>query len=232
MSISKLYSSPAKSCWISRSFMRSKFRAREIAQPQSKTNPAYLTEIDKILHMARLVRILCCLCVVASCLLSAQEQPATPASARDFVRRFYVWYVPLGLGNHREPSFNIAIREKRSEFSPDLYQALKNDADAQRKAQGDIVGLDFDPFLNTQDTCKRYDVGNATPAGSAYRVEVFGICSGKRSATPDVLAEVRWADAHWEFVNFIYPDMKDHPDMANLRAVLKSLQQERQKNPQ
>ena len=209
------------------------FRAAERGRPLHGS-PYWLSwfdGVDKMLPMARLVRIVCCLGALAFCWLPAQEQTATPASARDFVRRFYAWYVPQALANHREPSSNIAIREKRNEFSRDLYQALKNDSDAQSKAQGDIVGLDFDPFLNTQDTCKRYDVGNATKAGNAYRAEVFSVCGGKRSPTPDVVAEVQWTDGHWEFVNFIYPDMKDHPEAANLLAVLNALQQERQKAP-
>ena len=162
--------------------------------------------------------------------LVAQDKAATAASAREFVQQFYTWYVPVVLGQHKEPSSNIALRDKKAAFSSELYAALKADWDAQANVKDDIVGLDFDPFLNTQDPCKRYELGKITQAGNGYRVEVFGICSGKRSSEPEVAPEVQWANGHWEFANFYYPNMmKDDPKNANLLATLKLLSDERQK---
>ena len=40
-----------------------------------------------------------------------------------------------------------------------------------------------------------------------------------------------WANGHWEFVNFYYPNqMKDYPKTANLLAMLKMLEEQRQKD--
>ena len=91
--------------------------------------------------------------------------------------------------------------------------------------------MDFDPFLNTQDPCQRFELGKVTQVKTAYRVEVFNICSGKKSAVPDVATEVTWSSGHWEFVNFYYPNqMKDYPKTANLLATLKMLEEQRQKD--
>ncbi len=178
--------------------------------------------------------IICCLLlVVLASSLGAQGQDATSASAREFVQRFYRWYVPVALHDHRGASSDVALRDKKIDFGAELYRALKNDSDAQAKVAGEIVGLDFDPFLNTQDPCQRYELGKITKSGETYLVEVFGICSGKKNAQPDVVAEVRWADSRWQFVNFDYPNLaKDYPGTANLLATLKLLQAERQKSPQ
>jgi len=175
--------------------------------------------------------IVCCLSSLLSGALYAQDQAATADSARDFVQQFYRWYVPLALGNHHEPSANIALRSKKTDFSPELAQALQHDFDAQAKVKDDIVGLDFDPFLNTQDSCARFELGRVTQVKTGYRVEVFGICAGKKSTVADVAPELTWANGHWEFVNFYYPNqMKDDPKNANLLAQLKMLEELRQKH--
>jgi hypothetical protein len=132
--------------------------------------------------MRILIGIICCLSSLLSGSLYAQNQTATPDSARDFVQQFYRWYVPVALSKHQESSWDVALRDKKMDFSPELAQALQRDSDAQAKVKDDIVGLDFDPFLNTQDPCQRFELGKVTQVKTAYRVEVFDICSGKKSA--------------------------------------------------
>jgi hypothetical protein len=44
----------------------------------------------------------------------------------------------------------IVLKSKYA-FSPELASKLKEDLAAQEKSPGEIVGLDFDPFLNAQD---------------------------------------------------------------------------------
>lgn len=175
--------------------------------------------------------IICCLLLMVSAhSLGAQDQDAASRSARDFVQQFYGWYVPQALNNHHGSAWDLALKDKGDEFSPNLLQALKEDSAAQAKVKDDIVGLDFDPFLDTQDPCKRYELGKITQSGSSYRVEVFSICSGKRQAAPDVVCEVQGNNGQWKFVNFYYPNMmKDYPNSANLSAMLKLLREERQK---
>jgi Protein of unknown function (DUF3828) len=166
------------------------------------------------------------------CLLFAQGKPNNPReveSVRSFVSEFYQWYVPKTLEPHSGPAWDLALKHRSRVFSSELFRALKEDSNAQAKASGEIVGLDFDPFLNTQDPCERYEVGSIVPEEQTYRVEVFGTCSGTKKAKPDVLAQVELRGGHWVFTNFLYPNLeKEYPNSANLLATLKALRQERE----
>ena len=113
-------------------------------------------------------------------------------------------------------------------LSSNLLRALKDDSDAQAKASGEIVGLDFDPFLNTQDPCEHYEVGEIVQQEQTYRAQILGVCSGKKNEKPDVIAQVERQSGHWVFVNFDYPGLeRQYPSSANLLATLKALQEER-----
>jgi hypothetical protein len=94
------------------------------------------------------------------------------------------------------------------------------------------VGIDFDPILNSQDPCKRYEVGKITRKGDNYWVEVYGVCSGKKSEKPDVIPELARIGGKWLFVNFHYENlMEEYPQSGDLLAKLKILREERQKPP-
>src|SRR5689334_6354600 len=98
-------------------------------------------------------------------LLSASAAWADNAGqkqASDFVQKFYNWYVPIALKTTKEPSSDLAIAKRGSLFDPPLLSALKADAEAARNSPGDIVGLDFDPFLNAQDPSKKYVAGDVS----------------------------------------------------------------------
>src|SRR5579872_3330643 len=90
-----------------------------------------------------------CICIAAACGCAGAQVAAPPdesASCRRFVQAFYDWYLPVSQKQLKEPASNLAWRQKPAMFAPDLVRALKADADAQARAKGDIVGLDFDPF--------------------------------------------------------------------------------------
>jgi hypothetical protein len=94
--------------------------------------------------------IVCCFLFLAlPYALNAQAKDAqkTPASLRGFVQGFYDWYVPKALGDNAGPAWDLVLRSRSSDLSPQLVQALREDLTAQAKAKGEIVGLDFDPFL-------------------------------------------------------------------------------------
>lgn len=146
-------------------------------------------------------------------------------SAREFVQRFYKWYAPTALRHTAVPAFGIALSERPSAFSHALLRALEVDSDAQANAEGIIVGLDFDPFLAAQDPCERYKAGEATWRAGHYLVPVYGVCSGKRHAKPDVVAEVGRVDQRWVFLDFRYPG-----NPPGLMAVLETLREERAKH--
>lgn len=163
--------------------------------------------------------------------LRAQEKSPAEAQAacRNFVQGFYNWYVQKTqkADADQEGGFSLALKYKKEAFSDELFRLLNEDAEASAKNEGEIVGLDFDPFLNAQDIGERYVVGKVTPKGDRYRVEVFGIWAGKKNAKADVVPEVMLKEGRWLFVNFIYGDGEDE----NLLSVLKTLREERQKNP-
>lgn len=76
---------------------------------------------------------------------------ATDSSAVAFVREFYATYAPRLIPNGLQAVDSI-IAERPGLFAPALLAALRRDA-ALRDTATEIVGLDFDPFLNTQDAC-------------------------------------------------------------------------------
>lgn len=154
----------------------------------------------------------------------AQTKAQSSEAVKDFAQGFYSWYVPEALRTDETPAWSVALKYKRDVFSATLFRALKEDSEAQAKASGEIVGLDFDPFLNTQDPCDRYEVGTVISQGVGYRVDIYGVCSGKRDEKPDVIAEVARHDGSWVFTNFLYPTI--HSD---LLGTLKTLREERQK---
>jgi hypothetical protein len=144
-------------------------------------------------------------------------------SLRGFVQEFYNWYVPRTLRDKPNSSWDLALKQKRSLFSPQLVRAIREDSAAQIKSPREIVGLDFDPFLNSQDPSERYEVGNITPRGESYWVDIYGLWPGKKRERPDVMAELLHRNGRWLFVNFHYPGDKD------LLSVLKSLAENRKK---
>jgi hypothetical protein len=142
-------------------------------------------------------------------------------SARCFVQSFYDWYVPKGSFKSLGPTSDRALRTKSSFFSPKLIEALREDSAAQSRAKGEIVGLDFDPFLNSQDPDAHYSVGKVTHQGSSYIVSVYGVTPGKRPSSLAVIAKLEKHRGKWRFSNFIYPNGSD------LLAVLHALSLER-----
>jgi len=150
------------------------------------------------------------------------DDAALAASGREFVQKFYDAYVPQALAENSVPASQFAIDHLSDSFAPELLAALKDDAAAEAKSSDEIVGLDFDPFLNSQDPAERYEVGSVTQQGARYLVEVYPVMSGKRSADPIVVVELAYENGHWLFMNFRYPGDDD------LRTVLRLLKASRE----
>lgn len=166
------------------------------------------------------------LVLAMSCSLSAQKKESQDAqpSCRDFVQQFYNWYV-------RQPTWERALKDKRFAASAELLRLLIEDAAAQAKVTGEIVGLDFDPILNSQDPAKRYVVGKITPNGSRYWVEVYRVEAGVKDKKPSVVPEVMMQAGRWIFVNFHYKNDPKYPENENLLSILKGLREARRKPP-
>ncbi|MCU1284060.1 MAG: hypothetical protein JWO13_410 [Acidobacteriales bacterium] len=125
-------------------------------------------------------------------------------SPRQFVQDFYKWYVPRASRNNANGAWNLALKYKSSAFTHQLSELLRQDSAAQAKCK-ELVGLDFDPFLNSQDPADRYDLGKITQRGQIYRVDIYAE-SEKKSENPSVRAEIAERNGRWLFVNFYYSD--------------------------
>jgi hypothetical protein len=145
-------------------------------------------------------------------------QSATPTPASRFVQNFYDWYAPLAKTNNGAPAWNRVLKRQPSILRPELARALRADSEAQARAVGEIAGLDFDPFLNSQDPCDHYATGRTVQTDSIYRVEVHSVCAGVKDPKATVVAELVRKDSSWTFVNMFYPD-----NNSNLLALLKKL---------
>jgi hypothetical protein len=158
---------------------------------------------------------------------SRLSEPAK--SCRDVAQSFYDWYVPMALKEKEMSSSDVAVRDKASLFSPELVRALNEDSQAQKKTEDEIVGLDFDPFLNTQDLAQHYVLRNVTAKGDKCMVDVHSVESGQVSPKPDVVAELARKDGKWVFVNFHYGKSQESSD-ENLVAILRKLRQDREQH--
>ena len=166
---------------------------------------------------------------------AAPQAPTTPEqSAKEFVQGFYDWYTAgfspesHGPRDHDDRSPKGVLKNKRWPMSAAIISALEEDMAAQDKSPGFIVGIDFDPYLNAQDTCFPYKTGAVTRAGELYRVEVFASnCADLVPGRPVVVAALKRRGASWEFANFIYPGNPDDDLLANL----KGLKQYREEHP-
>ena len=145
-----------------------------------------------------------------------------------FVQKFYNWYVArekaLTKANNHKDVMEVAMKEKRSAFSPELIKALQEDVAAARKNPREIVGLDFDPILASQEEPERYEVGEVRAKGDHYLVDLFGYLEGKKDPKPTVVAELVSKNGQWIFTNFHYEG-----DTSNLVDVLKQLKKDREK---
>jgi hypothetical protein len=144
-------------------------------------------------------------------------------SVRRFVQQFYDWYGTISHKNSKLTPDQRAIKEKAQIFSAQLISALKEDYEASSKSPEEIVGLDWDPFLCSQELDDRYEVGGIKKQGQNYLIEVYGVSEGKKNSKPNVIAEVEQKDGHWVFINFHSPHGGD------LLSDLKELKQSRDK---
>ncbi len=171
-----------------------------------------------------------CVGIASSCKPSlAQISPESlmAGSCRLFTQHFYDWYAPLTQKNLSRPAWNLALQRKANTFSPELFRALKQDSDAQARAT-EIVGLDYDPFLNSQDPADHYQARQVTWKDGRCSVELWRASptdTAAKSGKPDVVAELDQQNQGWRFLNFYYPSEK-----TNLLKQLQQLKQARAKH--
>jgi hypothetical protein len=179
---------------------------------------------------------------VASCiaLLAVSTQPAllaqhvkqskTEQSCRNFVQQFYTWYLGrnalIDKSRSAGPSWDDVLKLRPEVLSPGLLSLLKDDLAASRANSEEVVGLDWDPFLATQDPSAKFEVDSVSMKNSHCYAVVNGIEHGKKQET--VVPELTAASDTWVFVNFHYNDQP--PQDENLIATLKQLRDQRKKS--
>lgn len=166
-----------------------------------------------------------CFAMVISASAQVVQPQLDTSSCRQFSQDFYDWYVPLTQKKLHVAVWNVALQRKPDVFSSDLLWALKNDSEAQSRAKGELVGLDFDPFVGGQDPADHYEVRKAALERTKCSVEVWRNSPNDRaekSDKPDASAELVQQNGHWKFTNFRYPQLN-----ADLRNVLAALAKDR-----
>ena len=158
-------------------------------------------------------------CLVWILVIAAMSRPAVAQersradevrSCRQFAQEFYRWYVPFTQANLKYPASDVAIKRKPTLFESGLLRALKADAAAQNQAAGEIVGIDFDPFVGSQDPADHYEIRKTSVRGDTCLVEVWRDSPKEkpwRPDKPDVIAEISRQSGHWHFKNFRYPEV-------------------------
>jgi len=171
-------------------------------------------------------------CLIAAMLLAVSGFVWQACAAADektscqtFVQSFYNWYIlksnaPPGKSSPME----IALKTRGDAFSPELSKRLKEDVDASAKSPGEIVGLDFDPILNTQVDLQRCTAEKVTSRGNSFFVDVYVFLNGKKETKPNIQPELIQSKGKWQFVNFHY-NVDNKPD--DLLHILKTLRDER-----
>lgn len=168
---------------------------------------------------------------IALCIASANSTNAQPAQgsegAKSFVQTFYDWYAGTQQDMNKPMELEAVMKKKAADFSPELRKKLNDDIAASKCAEGEIVGLDFDPFLSTNaEPYKKYTATKVTQKGDAFLVEMHGVSKGKTLTKPAITPEVKQIKGKWQFANFHYGKSK-FPENENLMSVLKELKKSR-----
>jgi hypothetical protein len=157
------------------------------------------------------------LSATSSSVFCQQSTSATEQSCRKFVQRFYDWYVPIALKDNGVPASDLALKHRPAAFDTKLYRELQEESRTTAKLND--AGLDFDPFLNSQDPSPRFRVVKITVEDVSCLAEINGILSGKKEE--DVTPELAFKDGRWVFVDFHYRNS----DL--LQLLLESLRERR-----
>lgn len=161
-------------------------------------------------------------------LLAPSAMAQSAQSCKKFVQSFYTWYIPQMTQNVPIPCNERILKEKASYFSPTLLAMLREDQRESAKVTDEIVGLDFDPYINGQETPKRYLAGKASRRGKGYLVEVFDVSEGKKGKDPAVIPELVFSKGKWVFTNFHYYKTSFAAN-ENLISILKIQKEARRK---
>lgn len=156
----------------------------------------------------------------------SSTKPESPdeKSCHAFVQKFYDWQISQLIGmfcQHALKGSNASQEAIDSEeeqcrvasayrsaaklnlhrvLSPELQRYLNQEEAIQAKEED--AGLDFDPFLNTQDPSPQFIVDRVHVSGNRCDAVVHGYDSGKQRE--EVMPELSRSSGRWVIVNFHY----------------------------
>ena len=157
----------------------------------------------------------------------AQLALAPTAAQRDamtwvdgLLRRYVGQFAPTA----QHPAGWTPERIIERDLTPELRAALAADRAAAVANPGEIVGLDFDPFVAAQDFCDAGYAARATSSrGDSVYVAVHADCEWGQPLVPDVVYVLLRRDGRWLVADLQFPGQ------TSLLRLLKSLADERAK---
>lgn len=162
-----------------------------------------------VLAVAALLPLLAAICCTATNMKGSHPvtiKQIESESARHYVSEFYTWYTPIADNDSASPPWSAILAQSKFRFAPQLARLLRRDISAKRHCK-ELVGLDFDPFLNTQDPESTYVVGNVIHTGEIFRAEVYAGKSKMQGSRPSVIAVLTREKDSWIFADFDYPNI-------------------------
>ena len=154
-----------------------------------------------------------------------QQVGDAESSCRKFVQAFYDWYVPHLIHGQGNSAYETVLRRKTKLFTSDLHAKLVDDFEASAKNPDEVVGLDFDPFLNSQDPSEKFVVRNVVLKDHTCFASVRGVQSGKwmERVTPQLVMQ----SESWQFADFHYAE-SDTAEESSLLSILSNLKKLRE----
>lgn len=140
-----------------------------------------------------------------------EEMTAGDSVAQQFTQRFYSWY-------EKDSPYETTVRDSGRYFAPSLLAALRADLAASKANSEEIVGLDWDPFLASQDPCPPYRAGATTHRADTVRIAIRAACGD--SSRPAVIADIVFISGTPVFSDFEHGDERGRltSDLRELQA--------------
>lgn len=182
---------------------------------RTKTASAYPG--DKKMLTKSIIR-LCLSALFLQGALAATDNGSCNGTPQQFVQAFYDWYMPVVLHRHSGPAWGIAIRQRGRLFDEPLKAALNQDALAQARSPDVIVGLDTDPFVDSQDPPRHYAVAGVISQKNGFLVQVKSWGETALDVGPAINVELACKKHSWKLRNFRYK----HDDLLSILARLRS----------
>lgn len=155
--------------------------------------------------------------------LEGTALPARATEAQRWVRSVVAEYLGQFGDMSGKPDNWDPLTEIEARLVPSLRQALRADRAAARANQEEIVGLDFDPFANSQDPCESYRAGGVAVRGDSLQVAIHANCDYGSTLFPDAVYVLVRGGA-----DFLIADIQ-YPGNSSLTGILKYLAEQRAK---